>query len=47
MIAYGVSGLISEELAPSKPNTLRANSIDASCIPKQIPKNGTLFSRAY
>ena len=40
-------GSNSDECAPVKPHTLRANSTAASCIPKQIPKNGTLFSRAY
>ena len=28
-------------------NLFLANSITAICIPKQIPKNGILFSRAY
>ena len=27
--------------------TLRANSITANCIPKQIPKKGNLFNLAY
>ncbi|CRG03205.1 Uncharacterised protein [Streptococcus pneumoniae] len=40
-------GSNSAECAPSKPKTLRANSTVANCIPKQIPKYGTLFSRAY
>ncbi len=46
MIGYGVAGSISAECAPSRLRTLRANSTVASCIPRQIPKNGTLFSRA-
>ncbi|VDO13769.1 unnamed protein product [Brugia timori] len=37
----------SVELAPLIPQTFRANSITAHCIPRQIPKNGILFSRAY
>ena len=32
--------------APSMPARLRAASTQASCIPKQMPKNGTLCSRA-
>ena len=28
------------------PATLRANSITAHCMPRQIPKNGILFSLA-
>ena len=27
--------------------TCRANSIAAQCIPRQIPKKGTFFSREY
>ena len=37
---------ISVECASPKFNTLRANSMTAHCIPKQIPKKGMLFSRA-
>ena len=42
----GVSGFTSVELAPFKPQTWRANSITAICIPKQMPKKGTRSSRA-
>ena len=37
----------SEEFAWLMPATWRANSMSATCIPKQIPKYGILFSRAY
>ena len=37
----------SEELASFNPKTSLAYSTTAICIPKQIPKNGTLFSLAY
>lgn len=36
----------SVEFAPFKPATSRAYSIRAICMPKQMPKYGTLFSRA-
>ena len=42
----GVSGSISVLLAFLKPNTFRANSMDMVCIPMQMPRQGTLFSRA-
>ena len=37
----------SEEFAFLIFNTFRENSITASCNPRQIPKKGTLFKRAY
>ena len=37
----------SVEVASFMPSTLRANSIVASCMPKQMPRYGFLFSRAY
>ena len=37
----------SAELASLIPQTLRANSITAHCKPKQIPRNGILFSLRY
>ena len=43
---FVTSGLVSAEPASSKPTTLRPNSTQAICIPKQIPRNGTSFSRA-
>ena len=39
--------LNSVEFAPFNPHTCLAKSIIAHCIPKHIPKNGMLFSRAY
>ena len=39
--------LNSVELAPFNPHTCLAKSIIAHCIPKHIPKKGTLFSLAY
>ena len=47
MIGFLVSGLNSLEAASLIPNSFLAYSIHASCIPKQIPKKGTLFKRAY
>ena len=41
-----VPGSNSTELALFSEHTLRANSATAICIPRQIPKNGTLCSRA-
>jgi hypothetical protein len=35
---YGASSSNSVEFAPTMPQTLRANSIVAHCIPRQIPK---------
>ena len=43
----GVSGSNSVELAPSMPATWRANSATAICMPRQMPRYGTPFSRAY
>ena len=43
----GLLGSISTECACFNPNTFLAYSITAICIPKQIPKNGNLFSLAY
>ena len=45
MTGWGVFSSISTEFAPLRFRTLRANSMTAICIPKQIPKNGMLFSR--
>ena len=42
----GVSRSISVELAPSMPATWRANSLTATCIPRQMPRYGILRSRA-
>ena len=42
-----LSGSNSAELASSYPSTWRQNSTTANCIPRQIPKNGICFSRAY
>ena len=41
-----MSLLNSVEWAPSRPSTLRANSMTAHCIPRQMPKNGIPRSRA-
>ncbi len=46
MTGCGVAGSNSLELAPSRPHTCRANSITAHCRPRQMPRNGTRFSRA-
>ena len=43
---YGVSGSISVELAPSRPQTWRANSDTATCMPRQMPRYGIRCSRA-
>ena len=43
---YGVSGSISVEFAPSSPQTWRANSETATCIPRQMPRYGIASSRA-
>ena len=37
----------SVEVAPFISKTERANSITDVCMPKQMPRNGTLCSRAY
>ena len=37
----------SSDVASVIPHTARAYSIVATCIPKQIPKYGILFSRAH
>ena len=42
-----VSGSNSVLFVSHMPRTERANSITAICIPRQMPRNGTLFSRAY
>jgi hypothetical protein len=42
-----VSGSNSVLLASCRPRIDRANSMTAICIPRQIPRNGILFSRAY
>ena len=46
MILWAVFGSNSVLFAPASPATLRANSIEAHCMPRQMPKNGTFFSRA-
>ncbi|CRH74916.1 Uncharacterised protein [Chlamydia trachomatis] len=46
MIGSGVSSLISAECASGNPRTLRAYSMDANCMPKQIPKKGFFVVRA-
>ena len=43
---WAASGSNSVELAPLSPQTFRANSTTASCMPRQMPKNGTACSRA-
>ena len=43
---YGVSGSISVEFAPSRPQTWRANSETATCMPRQMPRYGISSSRA-
>mmetsp|Transcript_9181 Transcript_9181/g.29605 ORF Transcript_9181/g.29605 Transcript_9181/m.29605 type:complete len:244 (-) Transcript_9181:691-1422(-) len=42
-----VVGSISVECASAWPHTFLANSITATCMPKQMPKYGISFSRAY
>lgn len=42
-----VLGSSSVLFASVKPSTVLAYSITASCIPRQMPRNGTLFSLAY
>ena len=46
MTGNGVSGSISVEFAPSSPQTWRANSETATCMPRQIPRYGISRSRA-
>ena len=46
MTGNGVSGSISVELAPSSPQTFRANSETATCMPRQMPRYGIPRSRA-
>mmetsp|Transcript_10287 Transcript_10287/g.38139 ORF Transcript_10287/g.38139 Transcript_10287/m.38139 type:complete len:353 (+) Transcript_10287:527-1585(+) len=43
----GQLGTISVECACLIPSTFLANSITAACMPRQIPRNGVLDSRAY
>ena len=43
----GDLGAISVECASLRPQTLRANSITATCMPRQMPRYGMRFSRAY
>jgi len=38
MTLYGASSSNSVEFAPTIPTTLRANSIVAHCMPRQMPK---------
>ena len=47
MTGYLPSGANSPDWAPVRPQTWRANSTTAICIPRQMPRKGTLFSRAY
>ena len=47
MTGKAVSGSNSVELAPGMPQTLRANSATAHCMPRHTPRNGTLRSRQY
>lgn len=42
-----VSGSNSVLFASCRPRTDRAYSMTAICIPRQMPRYGTLFSRAY
>ena len=44
--AFSHSGANSEEWLSSMPQTLRANSMIAVCMPRQMPKNGMPVSRA-
>ena len=46
MTGCGVPGLNSVLSAPSSPAQWRAYSITATCIPRQMPRYGTRFSRA-
>ena len=46
MTGCGVSSANSVLLASVRPATWRAYSTTASCMPRQMPRNGTLFSRA-
>ena len=46
MTLWAGVGSNSVELAPASPQTWRAYSITAHCIPRQIPKYGTCSSRA-
>ena len=47
MTGCAVCSSNSVELASAQPNTSRAYSITVHCIPRQMPRNGTLCSRAY
>ena len=47
MTGYLQSDTISVELAFMRPTLFLAYSITAICIPKQIPRKGTLFNLAY
>ena len=38
MMRWGVAGSNSPELASLRPQTLRANSMQAVCMPRQMPK---------
>ena len=40
------SGANSLEFESSRPHTFRANSMIATCMPRQMPKNGVPLSRA-
>jgi hypothetical protein len=46
MTGCGVALSNSVLVAPFKPQTLRANSMTAICMPRQMPKYGMPFSRA-
>ena len=47
MTGFWVVELNSVLLASDRPRTLRANSIAAHCIPRQMPKNGIPLVLAY
>lgn len=44
LLVWGSNSVL---LASCTPRTDRANSMTAICIPRQMPRNGILFSRAY
>ena len=45
-VPSGAASANSAEVAPSRPHTSRAKEQTAACSPRQMPRNGTLFSRA-
>mmetsp|Transcript_14615 Transcript_14615/g.43241 ORF Transcript_14615/g.43241 Transcript_14615/m.43241 type:complete len:426 (-) Transcript_14615:386-1663(-) len=46
-VGWGVDSSNSTECAPARPRTDRAYSTTSICMPRQIPRYGTPFSRAY